>query len=110
MNVEGLLKDVATWWSVTPNGLGGDLFGTPVPVKCRWEDRTETYIGQIDRRELVSNAVVFTDRDVSTGDYLVKGDSSLEPDPTTVAKAFKIQRFDKVSDLRNLSTVRRAVL
>lgn len=103
------LKQDATWWAASPDGYGGDTFSGPVAVKCRWEDRKEVYYGQLDRRELVSNSVVFLDRDVSVGDWLYLGTTDAS-DPSLIAGAFKIQRFDKVPDLRNLNAMRRAVL
>ena|SRR5256885_6192849 len=110
MNYVGMLTQKATWWSVSPDGFGGDTFAAPVLLDCRWENRQETFIGQIDRRELVSNAVVFLNQDVSVGDYLVEGDQTLQANPTGITGAFKIQRFDSIPDLRNLHKVRRAVL
>lgn len=110
MNYKGMLKQKATWWSVAPDSFGGDIFGTPLLLDCRWESRSEVFIGQIDRRELVSNAVVFLDRDISVGDYLFEGDQTLVADPSGLAGSFKVQRFDKIPDLRNLEAVRRAIL
>jgi len=103
------LKQDATWWAVTPDGYGGDTFGPAIAVKVRWEDRKEVYYGQLDRRELISNAVVFVDRDVATGDWLYLGTTDAG-DPSLFAGAFKVQRFDKIPDLRNLNPMRRAVL
>lgn len=110
MNYKSMLKQKATWWPVTPDSYGGDVFGTPLLLDCRWEDREDVFIGQIDRRELVSNAVVFLDRDISVGDYLFEGDQTLVADPSALVGSFKVQRFDKIPDLRNLEAVRRAVL
>lgn len=107
----GKLKQKATWWRVTGgNGFGGDAVASPILVDCRWEDRQETFIGQIDRRELVSNAVVFLDRDVAVGDYLVLGDQTTQSSPSLVTGVRKIQRYDKISNLRNLDHVRRVIL
>ena len=109
--LKGRLKDPATWWSVSPNGSGGDLFGTPVLIDTRWEDRQETFIGLLDKRELISNAVVFTDQQsIAVGDYLCRGDQTTQADPTSLSGAFKVQRFDKIPDLRSLDSVQRAVL
>ena len=110
MNYEGMLKQKATWWSVSPDGFGGDTFGSPVLLDCRWENRQEVFIGQIDRKELISNAVVFINQDIAVGDYLVEGDQIAQVDPSELPNSFKVQRFDSVPDLRNLQKVRRAVL
>lgn len=108
---DGKLKNPATWWpSTRPDGFGGTILAAATLIDTRWEDRQETYIGTLDRREHISNAVVFPDRDLAVGDYLCLGDQTASPDPTIVAGAFLIQRFDKVPDLRGLDYVRRAVL
>jgi hypothetical protein len=100
----------ATLWVVSPNPSGGDLFSTPVLIKCRWEDKTELYIGQLDRRERVSAAIVHIDRPVSVGDYLALDDQTFQLDPTLIAGAYKVQRFQQVSDLRNLEIINKAIL
>jgi hypothetical protein len=103
------LNQDATLWAASPSGYGGDAFTAPTLVKCRWEARHETFVGILDRREIISNAVVFIDRDVEVGDYLAEGDQTAQADPTTIT-AFKVQRFDRLTDLRSLTTLRRAVL
>lgn len=109
MSYRDMLKQKATWWSVTPDSYGGDTFGVPQVLDCRWEGRQESFVGQIDRREMISNAMVFLDRDIAVGDYLFEGES-LAVDPTVLTGTFKVQRFDSIPDLRNLEKVRRAVL
>jgi hypothetical protein len=109
--LDGRLPHRVTWWRVTgPDGFGGDSFATPVLIDARWEDRQETFYGALDRRELVSKAVVFVDRDMSVGDYLCQENQSSQSNPAVVSGALKIQRFDKMPDLRSLDAVRRAVL
>jgi hypothetical protein len=109
--LSGRLPHTVTWWRVTgPNGFGGDSVDSPVLIEGRWEERQETFYGAIDRRELVSKAVVYVDRDMSVGDYLCLENKADQTDPTVVSGAMKIQRFDKMPDLRNLDAVRRAVL
>jgi len=104
----GLLED-ATLWVVSPNESGGDIFGPPIAVKCRWEDKTEQYFSTLDRTEHVSNSVVYLDRSASVGDYLFQG-VSIDLDPTEVVGAARIHRFDKVPNLRNLLITRKAYL
>jgi len=106
------LKQTATWWAVTPDGTGGDLFGAPVLVACRWENRQETYVGQIDRREHVSKAIVYVDREVAVGDYLALGDHSAVSSPVDLSGdiADKIQRQQLFPDLRNIEAQYKAIL
>lgn len=82
----------------------------PVLLSVRWEDRQEKFSSSVNRQELVSNAVVYLDRDVSVGDYLALGNQLTQNDPSVVPGASKIERFDKMPDLRNLDSVRRAIL
>jgi hypothetical protein len=104
----GLLQD-ATAWVVAPDGAGGDTFSAPVAVKCRWEDRAEKFVGPLDRDEHISMAVVYVDRNLAVGDYLFQG-VSVAANPSLVAGAYKIRRFDKTPDLRNLLVLRKAYL
>lgn len=109
--LEGKLPNKLTWWRVTGNdGFGGDSFASPVLIDGRWEDRQETFYGALDRRELISKAVVFVDRDMSVGDFLCRGDQVAQSSPVAVSGALKIQRYEKIPDLRNLDVVRRTVL
>ena len=103
------LVDDATVWTVSPDGFGGDTFAAPVTVKCRWEDRTEEYFSQLDQNQQVSRSIVFLAQSASVGDYLFQGISAAL-DPTVVAGAYKIRRFDKVPNLRNLLVQRKAYL
>ena len=110
----GILRNTrmqsATWWAVTPNGTGGDVFASPVLIQCRWQDRNETFVGHVDRRELVSKAVIFADRAISVGDYLAPGDETAQVDPTLVTAAEKVQRYQKFPDLRSLETLHKVIL
>lgn len=103
------LKQDATWWASTSDAFGGFTFGAPVSVKVRWEDRNEVFVGPLDKSERVSAAVVYLDRDVGLFDYLYLG-VSVASDPTAVAGARKVERFDKIPDLRNLQVMRKAFL
>ena len=105
------LKGVATWWATTPNGSGGDLFAAPVLIVCRWSDKQEKFVGQLDRIERVSKDVVYVDRHVAVGDYLAPGDQTSFADPTVIniTNADKILRFERVPDLRNLESLYKAI-
>ena len=109
--LSGRLPHKLSWWRVTGgDGFGGDTFATPLLVDGRWEDRQETFYGSLDRRELISKAIVFVDRDMGVGDFLYQGDKVSQSSPVALTGALKIQRYDKVPDLRSLDVVRRAVL
>lgn len=104
------LEGQATWWATSPDGTGGDLYASPVLLACRWEDRQETYVGQLDRNQHVSKAIVFTDRAVSVGDYLAEGDHTSSLTPADLPNADKVQRYQKYPDLRNLEVLHKATL
>ncbi len=104
------LKQFATHWAVSPNGTGGDLFAQPVLLRCRWENRQETFVGQLDRKEQVSKSVVLTDRPVAVGDYLAYGDLLTVLDPTLESTADKVKRFQTFPDLRNLEAQHKSLL
>lgn len=101
-----------TWWRVTGgDGFGGDVIAAPVLIGGRWQEKAETFIGQIDRRELISSAVVFLlDQDVGVGDYLANGDQTLTSNPSILVGAYKIQHYQKSPDLRSLEYVRKCFL
>ena len=104
------LTQTATYWSlIGSDGFGGDVFNAPIQIACRWEDDQTVYTSQIDRREYVSNAKIYVDRDMELGGYLYLGTSALSS-PVALEGAFKIQRFTKAADLSNLETIRRAQL
>lgn len=104
------LNEQITWWAVAPDGYGGDLCASPIVIAGRWEDRQESYVGQIDRRELISKAIVYCDRAISVGDYLARGDASSNLDPTVIVGPEKVQRYEKFPDLRSLEAMHKAVL
>lgn len=104
----GLHQD-ATLWVVSPDAFGGDTFSDPIPMKVRWEERSEEFFSLLDQNEQVSRAIVMCDRTVHVEDYLYLGISTAA-DPTTLVTAFKVRRFDNTPDLRNLKVVRKAFL
>lgn len=109
--LKGKLPHKITWWAVTGgDGFGGDQVAAPVLIDGRWEDREEKFVGLLDRREHVSNAIVIVDRDMALGDYLCLGDQTSQVDPSLATGAYKIQVYRKISDLRNLDYVRRVIL
>lgn len=104
-----LREDITHWVNEGSDGVGGYSFATPVILKGRWEGRTEL-IRDATGREVVSSARVFLGVDVETEDYLAQGDLTSTANPTTLTDAFRIKRFDRITDLRNVATLRRAFL
>ena len=96
------------WGNPTGDGYGGKTFADPVEISCRWEDIVEN-INRVGARlgeEIVSMAQVYVTTDVEEQGYLFLGtlddlDSDEEADPTTIVKAYMINRFDKIPVLRS---------
>lgn len=110
MGLRRKLNDTATTWSVTSDGFGGFTFGSPVTIRCRWEDKSELFRDPTGD-EVVSNAVVFLESDVVVGDYLYHG-TSTEADPVAAhgSLAQRIKQFNKIPDLRSVEQLRKAFL
>ena len=98
------LNQVATVWTATPNGFGGYTYSAPIPVMCRWEERSELLPGSSE----MAKAVVYLDTEVSPEDYIILG-ASTSSTPHT-AGASRIRVFKKVPDLRNLETLKKVWL
>jgi len=99
----------ATYW--TPgeyDGYGGRVFGTPVSVRVRWEDKVEL-VKDNKGEEFNARANVFVEIDVEVGGYLFHGVSPAA-DPTTVEGAFEIGAFEKIPSLNALEFVRKAFI
>lgn len=102
----GKMPHRATWWALSAgDGYGGDAFASPVVIDCRWEENKEVFTSQIDRREMVSQALIITDQLLGVGDYLCLGDQSSQANPSSVSGAFKIQRCQKMADLRAAESI-----
>lgn len=101
-----LRQTITRWPYEGSNGFGGFSFGAPVTMRGRWEDRTELFTTP-QGREVVSRAVIYLEKDVEVGDYVAQGDHSSELDPIA-AGGYQVERFDRITDLRGLRTIRKA--
>ena len=98
------LKDTAVYWgSPTPDGWGGRTFADGIEIDVRWEDRQEMFVDPAGR-EIRSQAVVYTDRDLALGGYLYLGTlhdlSSDTAAPETMDDAMEIKKIEKVPSLK----------
>jgi hypothetical protein len=103
------LTQSATVWTATPDGFGGFSFTAPVEILCRWEERMEEFIDRTSQQVVSSAARVFVDRDLSVNDWIFQGVSAAA-DPTLVDGAWPIRDFKKITDLRNVTTLRKVLL
>lgn len=102
------LNQKATLWTTTVDGFGTPTFAAPIIIDCRWEDRTDRFLGR-NGEERVSRSHVFVNRDMDIDDWLFLGESEAA-DPRTLGVAYPIQQFNKIPDLRALRTLRKAIL
>lgn len=102
------------WGTPVDNGYGGFTYADPVELSCRWDDTTEI-IKDAKGEEVVSNAKVQVSQDVDENGLMFLGDlddldSSEEEDPTTVANAYKILKFDSIPTIKGSRFFRLAYL
>jgi hypothetical protein len=109
MRVGGLNQDITYWAPIGSNQFGVTSHESPIIIQGRWEDRNEE-VGTLGGNVYTSRAIVIVDRDLLTDGFLARGDHTAVPDPTLTTAALKIEAFDSVPDLRNVSNTRRAVL
>lgn len=107
MTIARNLKQDVTWWAASPDGYGGYTYSSPQTIKGRWQDKQELFRTPAGD-EQVSKAIVYLDQDVDVGDYLYEG-LSTAADPTSL-EAYQVRQFGKVPDLRNLQSLRKAIL
>lgn len=104
----GMHQKATYWGGRTQGGFGDITFDAPIVLDVKWEDRVETFT-DLSGNEHQSRAIVYTDRDLDLGGYLLLGES-VATDPTVVSGALEIQRSDEVPDLRGLNTEYRSFL
>ena len=111
MRHRGFQHDVTHWPVTGSDGFGGFLFGPPVLLKGRWEDKQILFI-DVNGEEMLSSAIVYLGSDIDTGDYLGLGDYTdpVVVNPTTLTTTFRIRQRDRTTDLRNVRALRKAYL
>lgn len=98
------LNQAAVYWSPgSEDGFGRISFGTPVQIRCHWEDMQEevrTRTGE----QLVSRAFVVVDRDLEEGGFLYLGTlrdaNAAGSDPQDINAAHKIIKAGGVPTFR----------
>ena len=98
-----------TYWAPDSLDVNGKVaFTTPVTFKARWEDKSELFTDP-QGREIRSQAIVYTARDVVIDGYLYLGVTS-SSDPTTISGAKEIKNFSKSPTLKVTGFERKAIL
>ena len=115
--IKKVLKMRAAYWEPgSPDDAGNKTFAAPVEIKCRWEERVQEFSGT-NNEAMLSNAVVYVDRDVKTLGVLkllevgqtLNGLTSTT-NPFANDKAWEIKRFDKLPTIKATQFVRTAYL
>lgn len=104
-----LNQDITYWPIAGSDGYGGFTFGTPILLKARWEEKAELFI-DLEMEEVRSKAIVYMPIDVENGDYLAEGNHTLVANPGTLAAAYRVRNFGKVTDLRGMKSLRKVWL
>lgn len=106
------------WPSPVEDGYGGQTYGTPEEIKCRWESATNLVrskrLGD-NAQEIVCNAEVYVLEDLDEQGWLYLGeldDLDSNPDnPMEVSGAREIQKFEKLPTLGSTTEfLRKAIL
>ena len=97
-------KQSAVYWgSPVSDGVGGWTWASPVQITCRWEDSIVEFKDETGQLQL-SKAVVYVDQDVDLDGFLYLGTSASLPsddsDPTVIAGAYRILRFDDLPNIK----------
>lgn len=91
-----LRQDAIYWPPNAPDGFGTVTFGAPVAIKCRWENK-KTLFRDAQGREVMSEAIVYTDRIVEIQGFLAL-DGALTDNPKEVG--LEIRQYGQTVSLR----------
>lgn len=110
MNLTRNLKQTIVWWRKTgKDGYGKPVLADPIEIAGRWEDKQRKIVSQGE--EIISQAMIFVDRDIAIGDWLFLGrlsdlSSSEEASPFVLAK--EVKSFDKTPNIKGTAFERKA--
>lgn len=97
----------ATYWPPGSNdGFGGTAYGTPTPLKCRWQNK-QVLFRDTQGREVVSEAVVYVSVPLANGGRLALGAMT---DPTPPETAKEIRAIQDSPNLRANAVLHKVVL
>lgn len=90
MSLASLQTQTLTYWSPgVPDGFGGHAWGSPVTLKCRWQDRSDR---EIDDQgvEFITRAVIYQTQALALHGMVYKG-TSTATDPMELDSAWTIR-------------------
>lgn len=104
-------KQDITYWAITSEDrFGKPVFASPVVFQGRWEDKKMQLLGKSGTTINSQSMVNFPDTvDIEIDGYVYLGISAAL-DPTQVQGAYQVQQVQTLPDLRNIDTVKVAML
>lgn len=100
------MHQLATYWGPPePDGLGDLTFPSPTSRLVRWEQKAEV-VTDPQGREIVSSAVVYVDRPVELGGYMLLGDVTTADPRNTIAA--EVKQVGAVPNLRGTMVLNKA--
>lgn len=98
----------ATVWTATGFDIDANpSWSVPTVIDCRWQDVNRMYMTAAGE-QAISKSIVYTDRALSVGDYLFKGESAASSPPNQVAH--EIKAFRTIENVLGTSVEYRATL
>lgn len=106
-------KQTAVYWPVgSTNEYGQPVYGTPVEIEVRWEDKTEEFM-DAEGETHMSKALVYVDREVDVGGVLLLGSLSSsvdQDDPKANDGAWEIRRYEALPNFKATEFLRTVYL
>lgn len=106
-------RQKAVYWAAGQLDRHGQAsFANPVQIDCRWEDRADEFIDDKGEKK-ISSSVVYVDRDMKTGDVLMKGllnGDVNQSSPFSNPLAGEIKGYADLPNLKNTESLRTAYL
>ena len=111
MNIEGKLNQICVHWAKTGvDEFGIPTYDDPVEIICRWEDKTEQFLGLKGENEL-SRAKVYSLREMRVGRMRCLGTIETIPEGEDIRTfASNIRSYKKIPDLQADEYLRVALL
>ena len=113
-HVERKYKQDITYWAPSggDDGYGKEILAIPVVFKGRWSDKQETFLNA-HGEQVVSRATIHypPNMTIIEGGWLARGVyRPSDGNPKDIAGAIIVRRTAEIPDLRNLSTVKMAMV
>ena len=112
--ISRMRKQTACWWEQTAaiDDYGNTGFNAPIEISCRWVDKREEFIDPDGDKQL-SKSIVYVDRDMKIGDYLILDSLSniaTPADPESNVGAFQIRGWENLPNFKATEFLKTAFL